>query len=349
MRRGRIRVAAVVATAAFVASGLAAIAAPALAAPAAPKGTEVITAKAAPGSQLAPRDGYYLLHARPGAAVTQTVHLTNNNADAVDVRVAGLDGFTSAGTGTTFTAPSKTATRTGTWIVVSTGELRMQPAEQRDVSFTVHVPPNTKPGQYLAGIGIWIPLATTPTTAPAGDHAGFAITLQGERVIAVEVVVPGPTSAKLEVSGVKPVVASGGVGLQIAMANSGNALTHGSGVVTVQDTRLDYPFTINTFVSHTAIGYEVPWTKAVVPGDHPVSVRLSYDGRVTTWNGIVSVTGAVKSGLEHALRETKVGVSTHPASSNTGLLVAVALAVAAMCVVGAVVLRRRGKTPSLSV
>src|SRR6202142_3121762 len=117
MRRGRTRIAAVVTTAAFVASGLTAIAAPALAAPVAPKGTEVVTAYPAPGSQLAPRDGYYLLHAHPGQAVTQTVHLTNNNPGAVDVRVAGLDGFTSAGTGTTFTAPSNTATRAGTWIV----------------------------------------------------------------------------------------------------------------------------------------------------------------------------------------------------------------------------------------
>jgi MYXO-CTERM domain-containing protein len=349
MRRGRNRVAAVVMTAAFVASGLAA-AVPAVAAPAAPKGTEVITAVPAPGSQLAPRDGYYLLHARPGAAVTQTVHLTNNNPDAVDVRVAGLDGFTSAATGTTFTAPSRTASKAGTWIVVSTAELRMQPAEQRDVNFTVHVPPNAKPGEYLAGIGMWIPLAAPQTTAPSGNHAGFSITLQGERVIAVEVVVPGPKSAKLEVDGVKPVVTSGAVGLQIAIANSGNALTRGSGVVTVEDTKLDYPFKINTFVSHTAIGYQVPWTKSIVAGDHAVSVRLTYDGRVTTWNGTVSVTGAVKAGLEHALRESTVGVPVrvHSSSSASSLFV-VGLAAAAALVVGAVVLRRRRrKTPALA-
>ena len=208
MRRGRIRVAAVIATAAFVASGRRRhLRARTRCAGCAQRRRDHHGPAPRPGSQLAHDNGYYLLHARPGASVTQTVHLTNNNPDAVDVRVAGIDGFTSTATGTTFTAPSKTATKTGTWIVVSTTELRMQPAEQRDVSFTVHVPPNAKPGQYLAGIGMWIPLATTPTTAPAGDHAGFAITLQGERVIAVEIVVPGPTSAKLVVSGVKPVVA----------------------------------------------------------------------------------------------------------------------------------------------
>ena len=352
MRRERIRMAAVVTTAAFVALGLAAFGAstPALAAPAAPKGTEVVTADPAPGSQLAPHAGYYLLHARPGAAVTQTVHLTNNNPDAIDVRVAGLDGFTSAATGTTFTAPSKTAAKAGTWIVVSTAELRVQPAEQRDVSFTVHVPPNAKPGEYLAGVGMWIPLPAPPITPPGGNHAGFAITLQGERVIAVEVVVPGPMSAKLEVQGVRPVVASGGVGLQIAMSNSGNALTRGSGVVTGEDTKLDYPFKINTFVSHTAIGYQVPWTKAIVAGDHAVSVRLTYDGRVTTWNGTVSVTGAVKAGLEHALRESKVGVPVraHSSSSARSLFV-VGLAAEVALVVGAVVLRRRRrKTPALA-
>ena len=71
-------------------------------------------------------------------------------------------------------------------------ELTLQPGEQRDVNFTVHVPPNAKPGQYLAGIGMWVPLPRRPRRRPSGNHAGFAITLQGERIIAAEIVVPGP-------------------------------------------------------------------------------------------------------------------------------------------------------------
>ena len=343
MGRGRTRVAAVVATAAFVATGIVSAATPAFAAT---KGTEVVTAEAAPGSQVAPHGGYYLLHARPGASVTQSVHLTNNNKNAIDVRIAGLDGTTSAATGTTFTPPAQAATGTGTWIVVSTSELTLQPGEQRDVSFTVHVPANAQPGQYLAGIGMWVPLAASPTTAPSGNHAGFAITLQGERIIAAEIVVPGPASARLEVRGVRPVASSAGVDLQIAIANSGNALTRGSGVVTVRDTKLNHPFKINTFVSHTAIGFRVPWTETIVPGSHDVSVRLNYDGRVTTWNGTVSITGAVKSGLEHALHQTQPRAAAAP-RSWTPLLVG-GLVVAAICVAGAVLLRRRRGTPALA-
>ena len=118
-------------------------------------------------------------------------------------------------------------------------------------------------------------------------------------------------------------------------------MTHGSGVVTVRDTKLNFPFKINTFVSHTAIGYRVPWTETVVPGDHDVSVRLNYDGRVTTWNGTVSITGAVKSGLEHALHETHAA-SPRPRRARGARCSIGGLVVAAhLRAPGAVLLRRR--------
>ena len=61
-------------------------------------------------------------------------------------------------------------------------------------------------------------------------------------------------------------------------------------------------------MSHTAITYRVPWTRTVVPGDHHVSVKLTYDGdRVTTWNGTIAIAGALQRQLQQALHDTKVG------------------------------------------
>jgi hypothetical protein len=337
-----------VTTAALVASGAAIITTLGIvgATPAAAetKGTDTVTAYPADGSNVAPNTHYYRLTAGPGASVTQTVHLVNKNKHSIDVRVAGLDGYTSDATGAAYTTPGRLAKATGTWIVVSTPELTLQPAQARDVTFTLHVPTNAKPGEYLGGIGLWVPLDSSPTTLPGGNHAGFAVTLQGERVIAVEVVVPGPTHASLAVTGVQPVAAPDGLRLQVGIANQGNTFTHGSGVVTVADTKLNFPFQIDTFVSHTAITYRVPWTRTVVPGNHDVSIKLTYDGgRVTTWNGTVAIAGTLQRQLQKDLRDTAVGAPKPvPSHSLTPFLVLAAVG-ALGCVGGAIIMRRRSR------
>jgi len=346
MGRVRARVAAVVTTVALVASagaaaftfGLLVTAAPAQAAT---KGTDAVTASPAPGSQLAPHTHYYDLTARPGATVTQTVHLVNRNDPTIDVKVAGLDGYTSDATGAAYTTPIRSAKRAGTWIVVSTPELMLQSGEPRDVPFTVHIPQNAKPGQYLAALGMWVPLESSTTTLPGGQHAGFAITLQGERVIAIIINVPGPARASLEVTGVQPVAGPDGLRLDVAIANTGNAFTKGSGVVTVADTKLDFPFNIDTFVSNTAITFRVPWTRTVVPGTHDVSVKLTYDGnRITTYNGTLVIAGALQRQLQRALHDTEVGAPTPARDWSKLLLLGGILAVLA-CGAGATWIRRR--------
>jgi hypothetical protein len=327
-------------TVALVALGTAAFAA--APASAATKGTDTVTAYPTEGSHVAPNTHYYRLTAGPGASVTQSVHLVNKNKHAVDVRIAGLDGYTSDATGAAYTPTGSDAKATGTWIVVSTPELTMQPNEERDVSFTLHVPATAKPGEYLGAVGLWVPLDSSSTTVPGGKQAGFAVTLQGERVIAVEVVVPGPTVARLAVTGVKPVAAPDGLRLEVGIANKGNTFTKGSGVVSVADTNLTFPFQIDTFVSHTAITYRVPWTRTVVPGDHDVSVKLTYaDGRVTTWNGTVAIAGELQRTLQQGLDENAVGAAKPASSHSLTPFLGVALLGALACVGGAVVLRRR--------
>jgi hypothetical protein len=316
---------------------------------AATKGSDVVTPAPAPGSQLAPHSRYYLLRLRPGAVVTQTVVLHNDNDHAIDVHIDGIDGFTSDATGASYGTPYQHPHGTGRWIVITTPEITLQAGEQRSVPFTVRVPPSTAPGQYLGGLGMYVPLTSTSTTiVSAPGQATFGITLQGERIIAVEVVVPGAAKADLQVSGVTPVAAPSGLVLDVGLANTGNGFGHGTGVVTVDDTNTNVPFTIGTFVSHTSINYRVPWTPTVVPGTHNVSVRLSYDGRVTTWNGTVSIAGALKNNLERALHQTEPGAPTPSTTRSMSPLEVAGAAAAVACVAGAVVLRRRRQVPALT-
>ena len=79
------------------------------------------------------------------------------------MRLAGADGITTQATGASYTvAVADPDEGRNLDQSSSTPELTMQPGEQREVDFSVHVPPNTKPGYYLAGIGVWVPLSAGP-------------------------------------------------------------------------------------------------------------------------------------------------------------------------------------------
>lgn len=305
---------------------------------AASKGNDTVNASPAPGSSLNSAGGYYQLHATPGATISQQVRITNPNNHAVTVHVEGVDGFTSDATGASYGTPGEAPRRDGRWILVSTPELTLQPSESRDIEFSVHVPADATPGQHLAGISVSVP-PSTPSTTVATGGASFQITLVGQRVIAVEVDVPGATAPKLVVSGITPKATPDGVQLRIHMANTGNAFTKGSAVVRVPDTRFQHSYTIDTFVSHTEINFPVKWTHDVVPGSHAVSVKLSYgDGRIATWNGTVDIVGAVRSQLEQDLRNNRP-VPSH--SNGAEILIIAGLAFAIACALAAFLLRRR--------
>jgi hypothetical protein len=292
-----------------------------------------------PGSSLSP-GGWYLLNADPGEAFTQSVRITNPNHHAVEVHIDAADGRTSDQTGSDLGKPGDAATAAGRWIVVTNNVITLQPAEVRDVSFSVHVPPHLAPGQYLAGLRIYVPL-TSHSTAPAAPKNGVSLTMdtQFENSIGIEVDVPGPRAPKLVITGVTPTATPKGIALQLHIENTGNAFAHGQGVVRVADTNTDATFAINTFVSGTAIVYPFLWTQAIAPGSHHVEVDLTYEGgRRTTWTGTVNA-----EGLAAALRNIYV-----PPKHGAGFpwLVVLAIVLFLLLVGGAIALRRRSRDAS---
>ncbi|HET9728191.1 MAG TPA: hypothetical protein VFR41_02160, partial [Acidimicrobiia bacterium] len=167
----------------------------------------------------------------------------------------------------------------------------------------------------------------------------ITIDRQFVRVLAVEVDVPGPRAPQLVVAGAEPKLTPYGMALDVHIANKGNAFAHGNGVIRVPDTNTDYSFKVNTFVSHTAIVYElVPWTKTAVPGTHPVQVDITYDGgRRATWSGQVVVSPSAVGDLA----SLKPQNGTHGGSFPWLLLLAALAAV--FLIGGAILVRRRSE------
>jgi WxL interacting protein linking bacterial and host surfaces len=330
-------------TVAAFAAAVAAFLGLALPAGAADQKADTVTAFVAPGSKTDAKGGFYAFDAAPGSSTTQTVVVRNDRARAIVAHVESVDAYTGASTGANYDPPGTEPSKTGTWVVVATPEVTLQPGEQRRVDFTVHVPADAKPGVYLAGISASVPQAPTAATTTANQKgAAFKVTLEAQRLIAVQITVPGPASPKLVVTGARATATPDGVALLIGIANRGNAFARGSGSIKVADTNLEQRFTVNTFVPGTAIEYRVPWTKDVVPGNHAVSVLLRYgNGRQSAWNGSVAINQTTQAKLQSDLAKNRLP-SDH--GLPVTLLAGAAVAVLA-CLAGVLVLRRRRRPP----
>ncbi|HVJ98408.1 MAG TPA: hypothetical protein VNC41_16385, partial [Acidimicrobiia bacterium] len=232
---------------------------------------------------------------------------------------------------------------TARWITVSSPEVTLGAGLERLVSFTVRVPADAKPGQYLAGISASVPRDPTAKKENGANQAAFSLELSFQRAIAVQVNVPGPAAPKLVVTGAEADATPNGVGIGIHMANQGNAFARGKGSVRIASTNTDINFPIDTFVSRTAIVFPVHWTDDIVPGTHNVQVDLQYDdGRRTSWNGDIVIAGASQAALEQAVQNLHV-------TEGGGLpwMLILAGALGALFIAGAVTLRRRGQRPAV--
>lgn len=250
---------------------------------------DTISARVAEGSQTDPTGSWFSLNATAGASIEQSVVVRNPNSRAVTVRVEGVDGFTSDTASASYGTPGSVPERSGRWIAVSTPELIIDAGAEQTVPFSVRVPANTAPGEYLAGLSVSVPPNEGVASTPGGGGAEIKLALQAQRLIAVKVTVPGPASANLVVSGTEPFAGIDGVGLLIGLENQGNAFASGSAEVTI-DGKVVHDFEISTFVPGTKIRYRAPWSRDIPDGSHAVAVRIDYaDGRTTNWNGTVDI------------------------------------------------------------
>ena len=302
-----------------------------------------VGAATGPGSHLSPNRGHYLVQLRPGESITQTVKITNTAKQTVLTRITGADALTNEATGVAFRSPLNAQALQAKWISVATPAVTLAVGETRLVSFTVRVPPGTPPGQYMAGISAWVPLGSRPKPPAAGpNQATFALDLQIQRVIPIEIDVPGAWAPQLSVNGANAIPTEVGVTLGVHIANTGNAFALGSGVIRVPDTKTDYSFKIDTFLGGTSIVYPMTWVSNLPVGSHHVEVDLSYNGgRHLTWNGTINVSGLSASGLPKQLQEL------HVPSKHSGFnwLLLVALLLLLTLIIGAIFMRRRSQRP----
>lgn len=292
-----------------------------------------------PGSSTAAQGGYFLLDARPGDVITQSVDVRNDSTQPLELQLAPVDAVTGSLGGASYGLGGDEATRTGAWVDLDRTSLTLEPGASAVVPFTVTVPADARTGEHLAGISVSPPRDSRAPGADGGD-AGVSVDVQTRRVVAVQVNLPGEATPELLIEGVTAAARPDGLYLEITIAHTGTALTKGTGVITVPDDDFEREFSIDTFVPDTSIAYPVQWSPDAPDGEHPAQVEVRYGDQVARWDGTVNVGEQVLDDLA----DRQVDPPDAAAAGSLPLVVLAVLATAALALAvlgGFVVIRLR--------
>jgi hypothetical protein len=226
-----------------------------------------------------PKLGYFVYPLAPGGLQQGGVIISNSGSATGTVKLFAADATTGRTTGTVYLTDGK-AKRVGSWISLSSSSLTLRPGQNRTVHFTVHVPANEKPGQWVGGI-----VAETShqvTGAKSKQKASVQIKIRDLTIVAVQVDVPGPPVISFKIGGVKTGGQRGFQEVVTHIENNGNVLVKPTGTVTVLDdtgaTLQVLTFRMDTFLPQTAVDYPVLLKNSLPPGDYSAIVKLSIPG-----------------------------------------------------------------------
>ncbi|HEX2057546.1 MAG TPA: DUF916 domain-containing protein [Actinomycetota bacterium] len=285
-----------------------------------------------PGSQTAPRGGYFLIDAEPGEEIRQSVTLLNESARRLRLALAGVDATTGQLGGISYALPLNPVQRTGEWIALDSTDVSLAPGASKTVGFTVTVPSDADAGEHIAGLTVWEPAEEREQTRD-GD---VSVVIRTRRVLAIQVNLPGPKAPELVVTGVRPTARPDGLYLEVQIENRGTAMTTAEGTLDLEQDGFVRDFSVDTFVPGTSIGYPIKWADEPEEGSYRAAVEIEYDGRVAEWAGAFTVGEQLVAELEDR------GVEVPSEFPLLPVAVAAAAAVAAV----ATVLRLRGRSPA---
>lgn len=170
-------------------------------------------------SRLAPEiRSYFLLEAAANSSVQATLVLHNKTDRDLTLHLEALAAVNSPNGNIAY----QTAT-TPTWIDALPSDVHLQPFQTQLLTFTVTVPPNTAPGDYLFGLrAAQDPLVESPTAN--GAQVALQIRQIIQRIVAVQIHLPGPATYEVKMTDAKLRALPSGWYLTLNGQNNSNML-----------------------------------------------------------------------------------------------------------------------------
>ena len=124
--------------------------------------------------------------------------------------------------------PGEDKTGATAWFDYSTEIYTIEPGKGLERTFTVTVPKDTKPGQYIAALSFE---TADPLTIP--DAPNLKQTLR--QTIAFAITVPGTVTPAFEIKDVHVIADPNWTGIEATISNTGNVLVEPSGTISISD------------------------------------------------------------------------------------------------------------------
>jgi hypothetical protein len=110
----------------------------------------------------------FSMEIRPGEAQTETLEIKNESTDTATIKIYGTDSGTNDKGSLAFKLSTEKQSEAGRWITPLQPNINLEPDQSINTEFTVLIPPDTEPGEYLGGISVEISNIGTQTNESGG-------------------------------------------------------------------------------------------------------------------------------------------------------------------------------------
>jgi hypothetical protein len=206
---------------------------------------------------------YFVVHARPGAARTEQVVVSNNQSTPLTLHVNAVDGLTGVTSGVVYANREIAASGAGTWVTPTLSRVTVPGRATIRVGFTVRIPRGAVPGDHVAGIAF----EPVHSTKSGGN---FSVTVVVRTVVGIEIEVAGTArqSLRLYSMSLAPLPGTDVPSVVVSLKDTGRklcrprlkvALTGASGTTVVAQS-------LDTILPGDRIAYPLRWPGALRPG-----------------------------------------------------------------------------------
>lgn len=262
---------------------------------------------AAQGFDIRPQTGnssYFKLTIAPGETIQDGLTIVNPGDAPQQIKVQAVRAATMAAGGLSYPDAFDGAAQ---WVTFedpagyqpAAGRLMSLPAQSSaTLPFTVRVPENTTPGEYVVGI-VAMPhvdpeaaatLDVEPENTDDENTGTFQVQVVTRRAMAMVITVPGETRCAASLTGIETTVVNGRWRLLLGMENAGNVHFRGEGDLVVYPADggtpiVETPFQVGYFIPGDSIEYRL--TPGIRPpeGDYHAEATFVTDcGYATALN-----------------------------------------------------------------
>lgn len=214
---------------------------------------------------------FFDLTLRPGQMRTLAVELSNQGEVGIRVRTYAADVYTIINGGFGARLRDEPMSGTTSWLDYPSDVFELPSGEGLERSFTLAVPDDVAPGEYISSIIL-------ENDVPIQGTGGVTLNQVVRQAIAVVVNVPGPRQPALVIGAASHKIVAGKSTVAVAVENTGNVRLKPVADLIVRDasgaevSRAQVP--MDSFYARTATLVEVPLAALLQPGAYSVDLAL---------------------------------------------------------------------------